>query len=398
MSLKWTILSAALASALIISGCSKETASTNEEKPAAEEKAGKEEQVKSDTEEQGETEPEALVASYKEAVAELDKAKEDKEVDFAKVEEIYISDLQPLVKKRDEEFGEQVDQTLTAALAAGKNEEMNPVVVRQLFDKLMQKEFFQTVRHEFAEIDENWGNKEEVTKEYEEAMAFYSVLQGTVEKRDAAYESNMQDVISGGFSEIQSAIENDDKLAFSLGKQVVDKTLMKTFYYAVGAVPNGYATKASESAKTDETEAMIQQSEGWAFYQSVYPYLQKNAPEEADYILGQLDLQTEAKNIDAYKINRAFVRGFGKIALHEYEESKEAFGEEKGTVTAIEGALFINMIENDIKEILGEEETAKLNENAQAYLEAAKAGNKEEADKYMPLLEESLNNLIQKAQ
>ncbi|TDL78835.1 hypothetical protein [Peribacillus frigoritolerans] len=396
MSFKWTILSAALASALLISGCSKETAPEDKE-----EKAGTEEQTKSTAEEKTEkeasSEPETVVKAYTDAVAELDKAKEDQEVDFSKVEELYKSELQTLVKQRDAEFDENIDQTITAALEAGKNEEMNPVVVRQLFDKLMQKEFFQTMRHEFTEIDENWGNKEEVMEEYEEAMSFYGAIEGTVEKRDAAYESNMQDVIAGGFDEMKKAIESEDKLSFSLGKQVVDKTLMKTFYYAVGALPNGYATKASEAAKTDETEAKIEQAEGWAFYQSVYPYLQKHAAEDADYILKQLDLQTDAKTLDAEMINKAFVRGFAKIALHEYEESKEAFGEEKGSITAIEGALFINIIENDIKTILGEEETTKLTENAQGYLDAAKANDKEAADQYMPLLEESLNNLIEKA-
>lgn len=43
---------------------------------------------------------------------------------------------------------------------------MEPMVVKQLFDKLMQKEFFQSMRHEFKEIDTNWGKKDVVKKKW----------------------------------------------------------------------------------------------------------------------------------------------------------------------------------------------------------------------------------------
>jgi hypothetical protein len=207
----------------------------------------------------------------------------------------------------------------------------------------------------------------------------------------------MEDAIAGGFSEMKAAIEKEDKLAFGLGKQVVDKTLMKTFYLVAGAKPHGYATKLAEAAKTDAEKAKVEQAEGWAFYQSVYPYLKKNAPEEADVILKQFDLETDVKSVDPEAVNKAFVRGFAKIALHEYEESMENFGKEKGSITAIEGALFINMIESDLNEILGEKETTELAATAQSYLEAAKANNKEEAEKIMPQLEETLNKAIEQA-
>lgn len=92
-------------------------------------------------------------------MAELEKAKDGKEVDFDKVTKLYKEKLQSLVQKRDSEFNEQIDQTITAALEAGKKKEMEPIVVKQLFDKLMQKEFFQSMRHEFKEIDTNWGKK-----------------------------------------------------------------------------------------------------------------------------------------------------------------------------------------------------------------------------------------------
>jgi hypothetical protein len=393
MSLKWKALSAALATSLVFAGCAKE-----EEKTATEAKKT-EETSKAEAKEKEEakvTEAE-IVQAYKDAVAELEKAKQGQEVDFDKVTTLYKEKLQTLVQSRDGEFSEQIDQTLTTALESGKNKQMEPMIVKQVFDKLMQKEFFQSMRHDFKEVDEKWGNKEEVMKEYEEAMNFYKAIEGTVMKRDAAYGTKMVDAITGGFNEMKAAIEKDDKLAFALGKQVVDKTLMKTFYFATGALPNGYATKAAEAAKTDEKEAKIEQAEGWAFYQTVYPYLKKNASEDADFILKQFDLQTDVKTLDAAAVNKAFVRGFAKVALGEYGESEENFGQDKGVITALEGALFINMIENDLKTVIGEQETQALTQTAQAYLDAAKSKDKAKAEEHMKKLEEALNKAIEAA-
>jgi hypothetical protein len=392
MSVKMKLVTALAAFAVIMGGCAKNEEST--------EKTEEKEQVTAEHKEAEKAENAEEVnygEAFKEAVTELEKAKAGQEVDFDKVIQIYETKLQPLVQKRDEEFQDTIDQHITTALTAGKDGSMDKVVVKQIFDKLMQKVFYNTIKHEFTEIEENWGNKETVKEEIEEAKEFYAILQSTVEKRDAAYGTTLVDTIAGGFSEIENAVEKDDQLAFALGKQVVDKTLMKTFYFATGALPNGYATKAAEAAKEDEKEAKVEQAEGWAFYQSIYPYMKKHAAEEADYILSQFDLQTDVKTLDPAAINKAFVRGLAKVALHEYEESEENWGQDKSVITALEGALFIDMIGNDIKTLLGEEAYNSLNEQAQKYLDAAKAKNKEEGEKLLAQLETSLNSVIEKA-
>lgn len=387
MNWKLKVLSAAAVTSILFAGCAKqETAGSTETKT---------EQAEKKEETSAEVTKEAIVQAYTDAVAELDKAKAGQEVDFDKVTTLYKEKLQTLVQARDAEFTEQVDQTITAALEAGKKKEMDPVVARQLFDKLMQKEFFQTMRHEFKEIDENWGKTEEVKEEYEEAVTFYKVLESTVTKRDAAYGTTMVDTINGGFSEMKAAIDKGDKLAFHLGKQIVDKTIMKTFYFATGALPNGYATKAAEKAKTDETAAKIEQAEGWAFYQAIYPYLKKNSPEEGEAILKQFDLQTDVKTLDPALVNKTFVRGWVNVALAEYKESQELFNEDKGAITAIEGALFINMIESDLKTLIGEPETAALTSSAQTYLDAAKAKDKATADKTLAEIKATLDKVVQ---
>jgi hypothetical protein len=378
----------------VLAGCNSQKTETTEKKEETAVEDQKEEQAE---QEEAEHEEINYGEAFKEAVTELEKAKEGQDVDFDKVIHIYETKLQALVQKRDAEFEETIDQHITTALNAGKDGSMEKMVVKQIFDKLMQKVFYTTIKHEFAEIEENWGNKEVVKEEIEEAKEFYAILQSTVEKRDAAYGTSLVDTINGAFSEIESAVEKDDALAFALGKQVVDKTLMKTFYLATGALPHGYATKTAAEAKENAEEAKVEQAEGWAFYQSIYPYMKKHAAEEADYILNQFDLQTDVKTLDPAAINKAFIRGLAKVALHEYEESEENWGQDKSVITALEGALFIDMIGNDIKTLLGEQAFATLNDQAQKYLEAAKAKNKEEAEKLLEQIEATLNTVIEKA-
>ncbi|WP_144568811.1 hypothetical protein [Bacillus pseudomycoides] len=389
MTFKLKVLSAAAVASLLFAGCAKEETKKSEAQDKKAEQSVKKEETK-----QQEAD---FVQAYKDGVTELEKAKDGKEVDFDKVTKLYKEKLQSLVQQRDGEFNEQIDQTITAALEAGEKKEMEPMVVKQLFDKLMQKEFFQSMRHDFKEVDEKWGKKDDVKKEMEEALAFYKGLEGTVGKRDTAYGTQMASQINGGFDEMKAAIDKGDKLAFALGKQVVDKTLMKTFYFATGALPNGYATKMVEEAKKDEKNAKVEQAEGWAFYQAIYSYMKKAAPEDADFILKQFDLKTDVKTVDAKAVNQAFVRGFAKVALGEYKESQENFGKDKGPVTALEGALFINIIENDLKTVLGEQETVELTKTAQSYLEAVKAKKKEDADKLLPQLESALNKAVETA-
>jgi len=377
----------------LLGGCS-----SPENKEEKQEQTKQQNENVNNTEEAQEDGEKELATVYADAVNELAKAKEGKEVDYNLVIDTYQTELQEIVKKRDEEYSQNVDQQISTALEAGKNGELDGVVVKQIFDKLMQKVFFFTIRHEFVEVSENWENKELVNEEVEEAKEFYEILKSTVEKRDDAYSTDLVGKIDAGFSEIEKAIEADDALQFQLGKQMVDKSLMKTFYLASGAVPNGYATKAAKEAKEDENKAKVEQTEGWAFYQSLHNYLVNNAPEEAEYISKQFDLATDVKELNPEAVNKAFINGFAKVALHEYEESQENWGKDKSVITALEGALFIDMIDLDIKRILGEDAYATLSENAQNYFEAVKAQDKEKADTLLEEIEASVKVLMEKVQ
>ncbi len=375
-----------LIASAVLTGCNSNTDKAEpKEKNKQEETKQAEEQVEEETD---------YAAVFTEAVTELNKASEGQEVDYDKVIDLYSKNLQGLVQERDAENQDTIDQHITTALQAGKEGKMDKVIVKQLFDKLMQKVFYTTMKHEFNEVAETWGKKDEVKAEIEEAKDFYAIIKTTVEKRDTTYGTTMADVINGGFQEIDKAVESDDLLGFQLGKQVVDKTLMKTFYYATGA-EKGYASKIPGAASPEEAKVM--QTEGWAFYQSISSYINKHSAEEGAYILKQFDLQTDVASIDPAGINKAFVRGFANIALAEYKESIEAWGEDKSVITALEGALFIDVIGNDIKGLIGEEAYNKLTQQAQTYLDASKSKDKAAGEPVLKEIETALQTVIEKA-
>ncbi len=392
--MKHKILYLFLALGLVLAACGQSNDnSTN--KSASDEKSEQNNTEKADEGNDEEKEEDAdFISSFNEGKAELEKASEGEEVDYQAVIDLYNNDLQPLVEQREGDM----DQQISSALEAGKSGDLDGEVVKQIYDKLMQKVFYLTVKHEFDEVKENWGNTEEVNKEIEEAKEYYEVLKGTVEKRDAAYDTSMVAQIDSGFSEMEAAVENDDNLQFVLGTQMVDKTLMKTFYLATGALPEGYATKAAKEAKEDPEHARVEQAEGWAFYQSISNYITNHAEEDAALIEKNFSLENDVAEIDPEAVNHAFIRGFSKVALHEYEESEEEWGEDKSTITALEGALFIDMISSDIKRMEGEEAYNTLSAHAQSYLEAVKSDEKEKAMEELKEIKETLNMVVEKAE
>nr|WP_211201510.1 hypothetical protein [Bacillus sp. NTK071] len=392
--MKHKILYLFLALGLVLAACGQSNGnSTNEN--ASDQKSEQNSAEKADEENGEEKEEDAdFISSFNEGKAELEKASEGEDVDYQAVIDLYNNDLKPLVEQREGEM----DQQISSALEAGKSGDLDGEVVKQIYDKLMQKVFYLTVKHEFDEVNENWGNTEEVNKEIEEAKEYYEVLKGTVEKRDAAYDTSMVSQIDSGFSEMETAVENDDNLQFVLGSQMVDKTLMKTFYLATGALPEGYATKAAKEAKEDPEHARVEQAEGWAFYQSISNYITNHAEEDAALIEENLSLENDVAEIDPEAVNHAFIRGFSKVALHEYEESEEEWGEDKSTITALEGALFIDMISSDIERMEGEEAYNTLSDHAQSYLEAVKSDEKEKAMEELKEIKETLNMVIEKAE
>lgn len=314
-------------------------------------------------------------------VAELEKGKNGGKVDWEKAQKIYSENLKDLVQTRDGESGEQVSDQLESAMNAGKSGAMTPGVVAELHEKLMQNIGFLSMRHDFKEANEKFSDKESAKNEVKEAKEYFEgLLKGMVEKRDTAYGTQLVSAIDGGFSEMEGAIDKGDNLTFNLGKQIVDKTLMKAFYLAAGA-EKGYGYKLEKLVKEGSKDDLkAEQAEGWAFVQSLKGYLSKNDKESSDYINQQFDLSNDVKNIKGDLINKAFVRAFASTAKGEYMETLENWGKDKAVITALEGALFIDVIKADLPKALGGEAQAKaLIDNSRTLFQEVKAGNKEKA-------------------
>lgn len=357
-----------LASSLVLSACgAKDDAKTNGNQtspsPAASE-APKQSDASAD------------VKAFKDILEELAKGTaEGGKVDYDKVEKLYNEQFKKLAAARDPEVTEG---QIAGAIKAGKDGTLKPDLVKQLVDKLGQKILFLSVRNEFKELETNFDDKAKAKADLEDAKVYYSVLKTTVDKRDTAYQTQMASVIDGALQDIGKAIDSGKKLDFLLAKQVADKTIMKTFYLAAGG-SKGYGFKI-ESAVKEGKDPKVEQAEGWAFYQSLYTYLVKPAKEDAEWLQNQFDLKTSTKDIKGDQIKKAFVRGFAAVAKSEYKESVENWGKDKGVITALEGALFIQVIDEDVKQILGEADAKTLNEKAGQLVEAAKANDKTKAD------------------
>lgn len=381
----------ALIMSLLLTGCGNQaavkpadTAQTQPAQQATTQAATKEEAKK------------ASVADIVGATKELVDGLKAEKVDFDKAIKLYDEKLKAHVQAMDEANKAQVNEQLTAALTAGKEGSLDAKVVAQLNDKLLQKVVFLSIRTELKAANENFDKKDVAKEEVAEAKEFYAgILKGMIEKRDKAYETQLISTIDAGFTEMEGAIEKGDNLAYNLGKQVVDKSIMKAFYLASGA-EKGYGYKVEKAVKEGKLEdAKIGQSEGWAFFQSLQSYLAGHDKEDADYINSQFDLSNDAKNIVGDKINQAYVRAFAMTAADEYKESFENFGKDKAVITALEGALFIDVIKTDLAKALGGADKADaLQKDAQTLLDAVKAQDKAKAEETFKKVKASLDVLV----
>ena len=203
-----------ITASLILSGCGKQeettpspsTATTNDAGTnASKEAAPSNNEAAADTETES---TESFVAAVNELVDGLKTGAEKGSIDWAKSQELYNSKIKSVVQARDAEAESQINEKLEAAANAGKDGSLEPAVVAQIHDKLLQNIAFLTLRHDFTEASEKFTDKETVSKELKEARTVYDgILKGMVEKRDTAYSTSLISVIDSGFTEMEQASE-----------------------------------------------------------------------------------------------------------------------------------------------------------------------------------------------
>ncbi|BAU26649.1 hypothetical protein DFP93_12135 [Aneurinibacillus soli] len=321
------------------------------------------------------TNPKEVVATF----AELQQVISEKELNYDKVGQIYKTKLQSMVQELDANLSEHIDETLTQALKDGKEGKLEAGAVAELFEKLLYKELFASVRYEFKEVGTYFTtDKDKAKAAFLRATEFYAGLKPTITKADEKFKTAFVPQIDGAFTDMNSALEKGDSLHFQLSKQAADKAIMKAFYLKT----DGYAYKVEKLAKEDSPTVKAEQAEAWALYQSLYGYLKGSAKEDADFINQQFALTTDPKKISADAIHAALVRGFVEVAKDEYAGafSEKSWGQDKAKIVTLEGNLFVNMVEGEVKKQLGEAEYARLTDLEQKLLEAVKKDEKATAE------------------
>jgi hypothetical protein len=333
--------------------------------------------------------------AYKIITDEMDKAGTGKP-DYALVQKTYSDKLKGLAQKRDSEASENTDQLISAAIEGATSGQMNGKVAKQLVDKLLQKVLYTSMKAALKDANTNWAKPEEAKKNLESAKQFYKpVLESTVKKRDDAFKTTMSDAINGAFADAEKAVGSATTLKLDFARQVIDKTIIKTFYLATAGKDLGYAYKIEKGAK-EGTDVKVEQAEAWAFFQSINKYVSGQAKEEVDFVNKQFDLATDPKTINADTVNKTLVRALAKVGSHEYVESQDAWGTDISIVTGLEGAVFIDMISSDITRLQGEAAYKTLYTQAQQYIKLAQDNKKEEAIAVMKQIQASLDEVIAK--
>lgn len=209
-------------------------------------------------------------AAYADMMAELVKAKEDKEVNWDTVQQQYEAGLQKDVAELNPEF----DQAIQVALTAGKSGEMEPIIAVQLTDKTIQSYFYQNQKalqkEAVAALTED--QKEDANLAFAQIKHLAEkVFIPTAEKRDKYYElsgdASLVENINSGLSAQEEALNAGNSEDFQVYLQVTDKSIYRSYYLAA----KSYAEKIEAGAKEgkDKQELSIMQAEAWGFYQAI---------------------------------------------------------------------------------------------------------------------------------
>ncbi|WP_203361550.1 hypothetical protein [Bacillus sp. REN10] len=389
------IFASFLVAGTVLAGCGGTEEAPKEEKKQEEAKPAEE----AKDQEQAPAETTGAVAAQIEAYqvfsAEKDKLKEGGKVDWTNVEKAYSEQLQAAINEVNGEYAQGIE----AAIEAGKSEELDSVVAMQLVDKLTQSYFYQKQKR--LQKDASAALAE---KKADEAKAMFdeikqladNVFIPTAEKRDTYYELSGKDSVAenirNGLKVQEEALTAGNADDFQVYVQLTDKSIYKVYYLAA----NGYAEKIEAAvAEGKEDELKIMQAEGYGFLQAIKESLSGGNEEAAKKLDELFSLDTDPKTIKAVEVNSLFNTAIiGKVTGY-HEKVPEALAANKtldAKVEALEGNMFMNMIDLQLKKQLGEDKTAELHQKAEKWFEAVA---NEKADEAKSLSDEIKSSLSQ---
>jgi hypothetical protein len=369
---KWIGLAAAVSMALLTACNQTNQPAKTENKPAT-----TQEGVRVDVKEQ-----QKWTAAYKKLDGEFNKDKPD----FGVIRSIYDQELRPAIHGSYQE----IDQLIDSYINAGQSGQAKPGESKQVVLKSLQRFFYEEIKKNVKEkIPAAFAKKEEAAGILAQAKVLYDdVLKGTVEKRDKAYKTMMVAELDTAFAEAEKAIQSQDKLAFLLQKQAIDKTFIRVFYLAV----DHYAEETAEAVKKEPEEAKMEQLEGYAFYQAIKKSLAEADDKAAESVDMAFAPNSDPKNLNPKKVKQALVQALSakaegyiaKVLGEDWNNREEA------TEHAFEGNMFLKVIEFDMEKALGKAEKDKVFQSATQFLEAARKGDRAAAEKEAKVLRNAL--------
>jgi hypothetical protein len=386
------IFAAFLLTGSVLAGCG---SASEEPKEADQSSEEKQEEPKEEKEEMT-LNAESQVKAYSDMKAELEKMKEDEEVNWDTVNDIYTSELQASVNEVNGEFSQGIE----AAISGGQSGELDKNVARQIIDKLTQSYFYQVqkgLQGQAAE-DIEADKSDEATQKFSEIKYLSeNVFIPTAEKRDSYYElsgeSSMVENINNGLSLQEEALNGSNPEDFAVYKQVTDKAIYQSYYMA----SNSYAEKISQAVEEGNTEELaIMQAEGYGFLQAIKGSLAGGDEAAANELHKIYSLETDPSTIDAETVNGLYTKAIkGKVqGYHEkVVESLEAGEVATAKVEAMEGNMFSKMLEVNIKNQLGEEKSQELFNLSQKWFEAISSEKADEAKQHSEAILNILNQL-----
>ena len=236
------------------------------------------------------------------------------DTDLTAVQAFYNKEFQAETQRIDATIKAEdpkIDENISFVLDNAIKGELNVGQAKQAIDKGLQWYFYFAIRDLINnKVRPALTNEDFATAkvEFDKVVQIYEgIIQGTVVKRDNTFSLDMVGILKGTIEQLIKDIENKNADDFNVHRQVLDKTIIKTFVLATYT----YATNIPTKPVEDHPAAL---SEGYFFFLSVYTYLKGGSPEDADYILNAFG-SGDASQIDKDKIQAALQRTMnGKVS------------------------------------------------------------------------------------
>ncbi|BBI31343.1 stalk domain-containing protein [Cohnella abietis] len=288
------------------------------------------------------TEDAELAARIK-AFAEIKELFTDK-TDLAAVKAFYESHFQAETKRIDATIkadDPKIDENILFVLNNAIKGTLNANQAKQAVDKGLQWYFYFALRDLISNKVRPAIAKEDFTTakvEFDKVVQIYEgVIQSTVTKRDGTYSLDMVGILKGTIDQLLKDIADKNANDFNVHRQVLDKTIIKTYALATFT----YATNIPKKPAADQPTAV---TEGYFLFLPVYTYLRGGSPDDANYVLNTF-ASGDASKVDPDKIQAALQRTMiGKVS--EYVTNayvKLAAGDLQGARGyAMEGNMFLS--------------------------------------------------------